>query len=69
MVDSSQVYAADVYSEFKGNTLDGKRGQQYRQLILEAGGAKDSLQSLVDFLWREPSVNAFNESMLGLSLE
>lgn len=46
------------------NILDIERVQCYRKCVLESGGSRDSFQNLVDFLGREPSVDAFYNSLL-----
>ncbi|TQV96368.1 hypothetical protein V2A60_003219 [Cordyceps javanica] len=62
----SKVYAADLYySEFQDNPQDTERFQRYRHCVLEGGGSKDGYQSLIDFLGREPSSDAFYNSLLG----
>ncbi|OAQ99621.1 hypothetical protein LLEC1_04745 [Akanthomyces lecanii] len=61
----SKVYAADLfYSEFQDNPRDTEKFQRYRQCVLESGGSRDGFQSLVDFLGREPSGDAFYNSLL-----
>ncbi|EHK42241.1 hypothetical protein TRIATDRAFT_30031 [Trichoderma atroviride IMI 206040] len=61
----SKVYAADLfYSEFQNHTLDTERVQRYRKCVLESGGSRDGFQNLVDFLGREPSADAFYNSLL-----
>lgn len=57
---SSQVYSADMfYSVFEKDPMDGKEGRRYRYMVLEKGGSQDELKTLVDFLGREPSTEAF----------
>jgi metallopeptidase MepB len=64
-MDSSKVYAADVfYSEFEENILDTGKVQRYRQSVLEGGGSTDGIQNLTSFLGREPSTDAFYKSLL-----
>ncbi|KAL7927015.1 hypothetical protein ACQKWADRAFT_327005 [Trichoderma austrokoningii] len=61
----SKVYAADLfYSEFQNHTLDTERAQCYRKCVLESGGSRDGFQNIVDFIGREPSVDAFYKSLL-----
>ncbi len=56
----SNTYAADMfYSKFKGKVLDPDVGMEYRKRILEPGGSKDAMDLLVDFLGREPTIDAF----------
>ncbi|KAF8073822.1 metallopeptidase MepB [Lyophyllum atratum] len=56
----SLVFAADMYATvFKADPLDPARGKQYREKILRAGGSRDEIESLKDFLGREPNSEAF----------
>ncbi|KAK3312964.1 hypothetical protein B0H66DRAFT_578188 [Apodospora peruviana] len=62
----SQVLAADLfYSKFRGNTINGELGQSFRLCVLEKGGGQEAMQSLVDFLGRQPSAKAFHDNILG----
>ncbi len=64
---SSQVYSADMfYSVFKKNPMDGKEGRRYRHQVLEKGGSRDEMETLKEFLGREPSTEAFYKE-LGLA--
>lgn len=64
------MYAADIFnSKFLHNLTNEKLGEEYRKTILEKGGAQDPMQSIVQFLGREPSAAAFNEFGLGLKAE
>ena len=57
---SSQVYSTDMFhSVFKANPMDGKEGRRYRKQVLEKGGSRDEMESLKEFLGREPSGEAF----------
>ena len=65
---SSQVYSMDMfYSVFQKNPMDGKEGRRYRHTVLEKGGSRDEMESLVEFLGREPSSEAFYKE-LGISV-
>ena len=57
------------YSKFLHNLKNGKLGEKYRKTILERGGAHDPMQSIIQFLGREPSAASFNELSLGLKAE
>ncbi|CAE6443248.1 unnamed protein product [Rhizoctonia solani] len=62
----SLVFAADMYKTvFKGAPLDPARGKLYREKILRPGASRDEVDSLKDFLGREPNSNAFLEELLG----
>jgi thimet oligopeptidase len=56
----SEVYGDDMFSRFEAEGVtDPAVGADYRRAILEAGGSKDGMDLLVDFLGREPSNEAF----------
>ncbi|KAJ2935191.1 hypothetical protein H1R20_g1938, partial [Candolleomyces eurysporus] len=62
----SLVFAADMYrTVFKADPLDPARGKLYRDKILRWGGSREELDSLKDFLGREPNSNAFLEEVFG----
>jgi metallopeptidase MepB len=61
---SSQVYSADMfYSVFKKDPMNGKEGRRYRYTVLEKGGSRDEMESLKEFLGREPSTEAFYKEL------
>ena len=39
--------------------MNGSEGRRYRHAVLEKGGSQDEMKSLVDFLGRKPSSEAF----------
>ncbi|GAB4829314.1 hypothetical protein Ancab_018984 [Ancistrocladus abbreviatus] len=60
----SKVFAADVFaSKFHDGLLNQYVGLQFRSKVLAPGGAKDAVESLSDFLGREPSIQAFVDSI------
>ncbi|ESK89011.1 metallopeptidase [Moniliophthora roreri MCA 2997] len=62
----SLVFAADMYATvFKADPLDPARGQRYREKILRPGGSREELDSLKDFLGREPDSDAFIKEIFG----
>ncbi|KAI9509217.1 Metalloprotease [Russula earlei] len=64
----SLVFASDMYSTvFKGDPLDPARGDRYRRNILEPGGSRDELDSLKEFLGRDPNPEAFMQEIFGNS--
>ncbi|CUA68218.1 metallopeptidase MepB [Rhizoctonia solani] len=66
----SLVFAADMYKTvFKGAPLDPARGKLYREKILRPGASRDEIDSLKDFLGREPNSDAFLEDLLGKSVQ
>lgn len=63
----SEVFAADMYyTKFKANPLDSNAGFQYKTLVIGPGGSRDAMDSLKEFLGREPNNVAFLEE-LGVS--
>ena len=67
----SQVFSADMFEQFKKHpegVFSKEIGKLYRDLILAPGGSKDSLDSLTEFLGREPTPDAFLKS-IGLTKE
>lgn len=46
--------------------MDPKEGRRYRHQVLEKGGARDEMDSLKEFLGREPNSDAFLKE-LGLA--
>ena len=54
------------YSAFKKNPMDPKEGRRYRHTVLEKGGSREEMDSLKDFLGREPNSDAFLKE-LGLA--
>jgi oligopeptidase A len=54
------VFSADMFSLFKEHgVLNGEVGRKYRDLVLAPGGERDSMESLVAFLGRAPTQDAF----------
>jgi metallopeptidase MepB len=39
--------------------MNEKEGRRYRHMVLEKGGSQDEMKTLVDFLGRKPSSDAF----------
>lgn len=59
----SEVFASDIFaSKFSSDIFNQYAGMQLRSKVLAAGGSKDSLEILSDFLGREPSIQAFLRS-------
>lgn len=46
--------------------MDSNLGRKFRHTILEKGGSQDEMKSIVRFLGREPSSDAFNEHVFGV---
>jgi metallopeptidase MepB len=51
------------YSVFKKDPMDGVEGRRYRHAVLEKGGSRDEMESLKDFLGREPDTAAFYKEL------
>lgn len=59
----SEVFATDLFaSKFHDNLFNQNVGMQFREKVLGPGGAKDPVDILIDFLEREPSIQAFIDS-------
>ncbi|GAA5998615.1 metalloendopeptidase [Rhodotorula paludigena] len=62
----SQVFSADMFeSVFAKDPMDRAAGQRYRREILQPGGSRDEMDSLVAFLGRKPTNDAFLKHLLG----
>jgi thimet oligopeptidase len=60
----SQVFAADMLSEFEKNgLLNSHLGKHYRKTILEQGDMEDALTLVEKFLGRKPDTKAFYKSL------
>ncbi|KAA8906667.1 hypothetical protein FN846DRAFT_713323 [Sphaerosporella brunnea] len=60
----SQVFSTDMfYTAFKKSPMDGLIGRRYRHTVLEKGGSRDEMESLKEFLGREPNSDAFFEDL------
>ncbi len=60
----SKVYSTDMfYAAFKQDPMDGKQGRRYRHAVLEYGSSRDELDSLKEFLGREPNSDAFYQEL------
>lgn len=60
----SKVFSSDMYTRFKKEgVLNPQVGKEYREKILAAGGTRDAMDCLKDFLGREPNQEAFLEEI------
>lgn len=60
----SEVYAQDIFTEFKKNgLLDQKTGIRYRELILANGTQRDIKKAVEEFLGRAPNNKAYIKSL------
>lgn len=56
----SETYAMDMfYQVFQKDPISPMAGAKYRKTILEPGATRDAMDLLVDFLGREPKLDAF----------
>jgi thimet oligopeptidase len=63
----ARVFAQDMFAYFqKHGLMSREAGEYYRSKILSRGGSVDEMDMLVDFLGREPKMDAFLEH-LGLN--
>ena len=51
------------YTAFKKSPMDGSIGRKYRHTVLEKGGSREEMDSLKEFLGREPNSDAFFEDL------
>ncbi|KAF8809568.1 metallopeptidase MepB [Phlegmacium glaucopus] len=62
----SLVFAADMYDTvFKADPLNPTSGKLYRDKILGPGGSQEEIDTLKDFLGREPNSGAFLKELFG----
>ncbi|ORX61212.1 zincin [Piromyces finnis] len=60
----SQVYAADMFSQFKTyGVLNKIIGRRYRNVVLRKGSTEDSMTLIKRFLYRKPNDKAFLETL------
>jgi Zn-dependent oligopeptidase len=60
----SLVYAQDMFQKFKDlGLLSPEAGAYYREKILARGGTMDEMDMLVDYLGRQPNMDAFLEHL------
>lgn len=64
---SSEVYAADIFDTFfRADPLSATQGRKYRYGLLEPGGRRPEMETLLTFLGRKPNPEPFLRS-LGIS--
>ncbi|MCJ1477254.1 hypothetical protein MMC13_005925 [Lambiella insularis] len=60
----SKVFADDMFfAVFKPDPMNAIEGRRYRHAVLEKGGSQDEMKTVVDFLGREPSAEAFYKEL------
>ncbi|PWY76027.1 zincin [Aspergillus sclerotioniger CBS 115572] len=60
----AELYALDMFSTiFQSDPLNAKQGRRFGRMILEKGGGQDEIKSLLDYLGREPNLNALYERL------
>lgn len=55
------------HTKFVQDPMSAKEGRRYRHMVLEKGGSQDEMKTLMDFLGRKPSTEAFYRE-LGLEV-
>lgn len=61
---SSLVHATDMfYTVFKDDPMNKEAGRRYRYQVLEKGSSRDEMESLTEFLGREPRSDAFYKEL------
>lgn len=55
-----------MFSVFKPDLMNSKEGRRYRHVMLEKGGGQDEMETLIEFLGREPRSESFYKE-LGLA--
>ncbi|XP_070028143.1 putative thimet oligopeptidase isoform X3 [Nicotiana tabacum] len=62
----SEVFAADIFAlKFHDDIFNLQAGLQFRNKVLAPGGGKDPIEMLSEFLGRDPSIQAFLDSISG----
>lgn len=51
------------HSVFKDDPMNAVQGRRYRRTMLEKGASVDEMTTLVNFLGREPSAEAFYKDL------
>lgn len=60
----SEVFACDMYyTRFRADPLNSQAGYEYKTKVIGPGGSRDAMDSLKDFLGREPNNAAFMEEL------
>ncbi|KAG5950052.1 hypothetical protein E4U53_005523 [Claviceps sorghi] len=60
----SSVFSLDMFhSFFKEDPWNGTVGRRYRELVLQRGASQEELQTLREFLGRDPSSEAFYQEL------
>jgi thimet oligopeptidase len=59
----SEVYAADMFTQFQNDLLDASVGSRYRTTILERGNMVPALELVEQFLGRKVTSDAFNKKL------
>lgn len=54
------------YTVFAKDPMNPKEGRRYRHTVLEKGGSQEEMETLKQFLGREPSTESFYKE-LGLA--
>jgi Zn-dependent oligopeptidase len=60
----SLVYAKDLFSKFKNDLLNPELGMKLRKQVLSQGSMRKSMDSIKEFLGREPNNDEFINSLI-----
>jgi thimet oligopeptidase len=59
----SLAYAKDLFSAFQSKEVDPELGQRFKEQVLSQGSIRPSMDSVREFLGREPNEEAFIQSI------
>ena len=63
-VNRSNQYSADIFdTSFKKDPMNAVEGWRYRKQLLEKGGSRPEMETLLGYLGREPRPEAFYKEL------
>ncbi|RDW71566.1 hypothetical protein BP6252_08129 [Coleophoma cylindrospora] len=61
---TAAIYALDMFDQFfRSDPWNAQQGRRYRRMILEPGASQEEMKTLVDYLGREPLMDAFYKEL------